>query len=332
MDFSIKIILYIVILGLLFLGFYQLFRSIVLKDKIKQNMDKVYTKLASKDKKRISDIERERREYGTVGGKNGNTMNKMLDKVDNLLIYSEASVRRPWLNTSTFIVLEVIGFCITFLIILLFIGNIVGAILLGFVAVCIPFVVMSVKADAAYKNTEKQMTLCVNIVSNMSMSTSNMVTVIKEVSPYMTYPLSGAMQRAVSAANLTGDDSECIRKLSREIEHPMFVRFIRHLEICAKNDSDFKSVAKDYSEQVDTALKNSRRMKAIFDNGRGNILTLIGVSVLMIIMMASYTDGSGGVIGMLVDMSHDFFGAVVLIFTGIIYLCAFLYMMLGMRR
>lgn len=332
MNLSIKLLFYLAILVLLFVAFYQLFRSIVLKEKIKQNMDRVYTKLADKDKKRISDIEKERREYGTVGGKNGNTMNKMLDKVDNLLIYSEASVRHPWLNTSTFIVLEVLGFCLTFLFILLFVGNMVGAILLSFVAVCIPFVVMSVKADSAYKSTEKQMTLCVNIVSNMSMSTSNIVTVIKEVAPYMAYPLAGAMQRAVSAANLTGDDSECIRKLSREIEHPMFVRFIRHLEICAKNDSDFKSVAKDYSDQVDTALKNSRRMKAIFDNGKANILTLIGVSVVMICMMAGYTDDNGGVIGMLVSMSHDLFGAVVLIFTGIIYLCAFLYMMLGMRR
>lgn len=330
MSVGLKLLFYLVILGLLYITYYQLFRSIVLKDRIKHNMDKVYTKLASKDKKRISDIEKERREYGTVGGQKGNAINKVLDKMDNLLIYSGAIVRFPWLNTSTLIVLEILGMCILFLFLLLVVGNLVPAILFSFLASTVPFLVMSIKADDAYKCTERQMTLCVNIVSNMGVSTNNIVTVIKEVAPYMAYPLKGAMERAVSAANLTGDDSICVRQLSREIEHPMFVRFIRHLEICAKNDSDFKSVAKDYSGQVDAALKNSRRMKAIFDNGKGSILSLIGVSVVMICMMAGYMGEN--VFAMIYEMSHDLFGALVLIFTGLVYIAALLYMVLGMRR
>ncbi len=330
MDFSVKLLFYIAILGLLFLAYYQLFRSIVLKDKIKQNMDRVYTKLASKDKKRISDIEKERREYGTVGGKNGNAFNKILDKIDNLLIYSGVGITYPWLNTSTLIALEVLGLCLIFLILILFVGNIVVSVLVSCVFAVIPFLVLSVKADEAYRCTEKQMTLCVNIVSNMSVSTNNIVTVIKEVAPYMAYPLAGAMERAVSTANLTGDDSSCVRQLTREIEHPMFVRFLRHLEICSKNDSDFKSVAKDYAVQVDAALKNARRMKAIFDNGKASIISLIGISLVMIGMMAGYTDS--GIGEMLVNMSHDLFGAVILIFTGMVYLAAVLYIVLGMRR
>ena len=330
MKTSTVVIVYAVILLLLFIGFYLLFQSMSLREVVKDRMGKIYTDLASKDRKRISEIEMERLQYGTVGGKKGSSINKILDKVDKLIIYSGWGVKYVWLNTSTYIAVTVAGMGLSFLVVLIIFGNVVMAFFSMLMVIILPIVRMSMLADKAYRCTEKQLTLCVNNVANTSASTNNIVTVISDVSRYMTYPLNTAMERAVSTANLTGDSAACIRQLCREIEHPLLIRFLRHLEICSRNDSDFKTVARDYSEQVDAALKAARRQKAIFSNGKGNITSLLIISMVMIAMMASYTGTSVWV--MLVDMSHDLFGALVLIFTGIIYLVAILYMVLGMRR
>jgi len=330
MDTIIVVLVYAVILLLLFFGFYQLFQSMSLREVVKERMDKIYTDLASKDRRRVDEIELERRQYGTVGGKNGSSINKVLDKIDNLIIYSGWGVKYVWLNTSTYIAVTVLFMCLVFMTVLVFFGNIVLAFFSMLMVVIIPIVRMTMLADRAYKCTEKQLTLFVNNVANMSASTNNIVTVVADVTRYMTYPLNTAMERAVATAKLTGDDSACVRQLCREIEHPLFVRFLRHLEICSRNDSDFKTVARDYSGQVDQALKAAQRQKQIFANGKGNITSLLIISLVMIAMMASYT--GMGFMEMLIDMSHDIFGAVVLIFTGIIYLVAILYMVLGMRR
>ena len=52
------------VFSLLVTGFYLLFKSLILKEKIKANVDKVYSQLSERNEKRVKDLELQRRRYG----------------------------------------------------------------------------------------------------------------------------------------------------------------------------------------------------------------------------------------------------------------------------
>lgn len=330
MDAFSKMAIYAGIFLLLAYGFFMLFRSIVLREGMKIGLDKLHTKLASRDNKRIDEIEAERRMYGSVIGKESGAIGRFLTKVDNMLIYSGASIRHKWLNTSSFLALYIVCGGLMFIFVLFLSNNLILALLVVLFVLILPVFKMTTAADNAYRSVETQMSLCVNLVANMGDATNSIMVVLREIAPYMSEPLRTTIYRAISTANLTGVEGDGIRQLCREIEHPMFVQFIRHLEISAKNEADFRNIARDYSGQVDMAIRAAQRQKAIFANGRGSILLLMGVGILLICMLLGML--GDGIVVMLAEMSQNAFGILVLIVTCILYVSAILYMMLGMRR
>lgn len=315
---------------LLMASFYLILKSIFLRERMKQGMEQIYTKLASKDNKRLENIEMLRRRYGSVVGKESGIFGRFLLSVDNMLTYSGFSIRYKWLNTSTYLVLCIVGGGVVFIGALLLGSHLLVAALATTFVLVLPIFRMVTAADNAYRCVETQMVLCVNLVANMGDATNSVTVVLKEVAPYMSDPLRTTIYRALSTIELTGVESDGIRQLCREVEHPMFVQFIRHLEITAKNDADFRKVARDYATQVDMSMRAAERQKGIFAKGRASILTLQGVGILLIYMLCSYTGSS--VFFTLSEMSTNAFGILVLFVLSGVYVGAILYMLLGLRR
>lgn len=318
-----------VVFILLSVGFGLLFESLILKEKIKANMDKVYKGLAEKNDKRVKDLEIERRRYGNIDSKK-NFFEKRMDKLDHLLVYSGFSVKVGWLNTSTYIVVNVVGGALLFLVTFVLTNNLVLAAVFAAVPILAVYFWMCSISDKRYKTVEGQLSFCVNMVANVSGSTNDLVTVFDSVSGYMGEPLRTAMKRAVSVAGMTGSAADCVNVLAREIEHPLFIRFVRNLEICAKADADYKNVARDYAPQVERYVRASERKRAIFANGRNQILLLAGLGVGLI--YASCDALGTGFSATINGMMQSMLGTVVLIFEGLLFSGAILYAIFGMRR
>ena len=314
---------------LLVVGFTLLFQSLILKERIKANVDKVYAQLAERNDKRVRDLEIQRRRYGNIDT-NKNAIEKYMDKLDRMLIYSGFSVKIGWLNTSTYIVLNVIGGSLIFLVTFVITSNLVLAVLLAVIPVlALLFWMMSI-CDQKYKSVEGQLSFCVNMVANVSGNTNDLVTVFDQVAPYLGEPLRSSIQRAVSVAGMTGSSADCVNMLAREIEHPLFIRFVRNLEICAKADADYKNVARDYAPQVERFVRAAERRRAIFANGRSQILLLTALGVGLI--YASCDALGAGFAETMQGMMNSTLGTIVLIFEGILFASAILYSIFGMRR
>lgn len=314
---------------LLVVGFTLLFQSLILKERIKANVDKVYAQLAERNDKRVRDLELQRRRYGNIDT-NKNAIEKYMDKLDRMLIYSGFSVKIGWLNTSTYIVLNVIGGSLIFLVTFVITSNLVLAVLLAVIPVlALLFWMMSI-CDQKYKSVEGQLSFCVNMVANVSGNTNDLVTVFDQVAPYLGEPLRSSIQRAVSVAGMTGSSADCVNMLAREIEHPLFIRFVRNLEICAKADADYKNVARDYAPQVERFVRAAERRRAIFANGRSQILLLTALGVGLI--YASCDALGAGFAETMQGMLNSTLGTIVLIFEGILFASAILYSIFGMRR
>lgn len=314
----------------LLMGFFAMFKSLIFRESVKKSMDRIYTTLASKDAERLERLDEERRKYGTISSTGSGAIGRFMERVDNLLVYSGWSIRYTWLNTSTFILLYVVGGGCLFLVSYALSGNLMLAVLMVLVVGIFPIFRMSTAADNAYKSVESQLVLCVNMVANLGDATDSIIVVLEEVAPFMTNPLRTLIRRAVSTANLAGKESDGIRQLCREVEHPLFVQFIRHLEVSSKNSADFRVVARDFSGQVDAAIRAANKQREIFNGGKSNIIALMAVGAVMMYMIATFDGSSIGAVFM--AMSHSVFGMIVLLYVIAIYGAAVLYMMLGMRR
>lgn len=324
-EYSVMAVVFV----LLATGFWLLFESLVLKEKIKANVDKVYKELAEKNEKRVKDLELERRRYGNIDSKK-NFFEKKLDKLDHMLVYSGFSVKVGWLNTSTYVVMNVVGGGVLFLVTYVLTTNLVLAVIFAVTPMMVVYLWMCSICDRRYKIVEGQLSFCVNMVANVSGSTNDLVTVFDGVSGYMGEPLRTSMKRAVSVAGMTGSAADCVNVLAREIEHPLFIRFIRNLEICAKADADYKNVARDYAPQVERYVRASERKRAIFANGRNQILLLVGLGIGLI--YASCDALGAGFMVTINAMMQSLLGMVVLIFEGLLFGGAILYAIFGMRR
>ena len=317
------------VFSLLVTGFYLLFKSLILKEKIKANVDKVYSQLSERNEKRVKDLELQRRRYGNIDS-NKNALEKHMDKLDHMLVYSGFSVKVGWLNTSTYLVLNVVTGALIFLVTFVLTNNLVLAILFMAVPMIAVLLWMMSICDQKYKSVEGQLSFCVNMVANVSGNTNDLVTVFDQVAPYLGEPLRSAIQRAVSVAVMTGSTSDCVNMLAREIEHPLFIRFVRNLEICSKADADYKNVARDYAPQVERFVRAAERKRAMCANGRSQILllTLLGLGLIY----ASSSALGAGFVETIRGMMGSVLGMVVLVFEGILFSSAVLYALFGMRR
>jgi len=338
MNGIVTVLCYLAILVLLAIGFYMLFQSMTLINSARRNMDKIYNHLHEKDKLRAAEMERIRQEYGTTSGKMDGKVSKitsMLIKLDKVLIHSGVGITYRWLNPSTYMVLSVVGFALAVILFTLILKNVALGIILGMIAVIAPYVYMVLQTDKNYRNTEDQLSYFIDMIANNSATTNDIITVMEETAKYSSEPVSGAIGRAIATSNMAGEGQNktdlFINQLTREIEHPLFIRFVRHLDICSKGDADYRKVAKDFSVQAEEMLASMERQRAIFENGRNEIILMIVLGVVATAMSSSnFADAS--LLELISNMSKDLIGIIVLVVEAILYGATILYVILGSRR
>ena len=331
MNPVVYITLSAVVFALLFIGFYLLMRSASLMDAARDNMNRIMQQLHDKEEKRVAQVELERRKYGSMTGsaKGEGLASRFLMSIDNKLIYSEISVSHPWLNASVYITLNIVVFCVALLLGMLFL-NFVAGILIAVVVVMVPYAYITHLCNVNYRNTESQLKLFINLVASNSAMTGDLLTVLEMSAPYVINPIRGAIDRALSTAKLSEQTDEAIWQLTREIEHPMFVEFIRNLDISSKHKSDFRSVAKDFSVQADQSLKALVRRRAIFSNTRGEILTMLLLGIALLVLTASFCGTN--IFALISEMSRSVLGLVCLLLEAVIFGSTIIYLVVGRRR
>lgn len=311
-------------------GFYLLLRSISLIEAAKLNMEKLMTQLYTHNDRRVSQIERQRRQYGTsANGKEG-FFTGLLRKLDNLLIYSELSIKYEWLNASIYIILNIVLVAAVFLLAYILWGSFLGAVILAVTAVAAPLGYMSHLSNANYRQTEEQLKFFINVVSSNSMATNDIITVLEMSAPHIGNPIRNAVYRAVASSRVSGKSDDCIWQLTREMEHPLFVSFIRNLDICSKNDADYRNVAKDFAMQADQSIKELEKQRAIYSNSRVEISIMFVIGIVLSYMVCGFAEND--LIGIIVEMSQSSIGIVCLLIECILFGSTLLYLLFGKRR
>lgn len=331
MNPIVEKVIWVIIVSLLFVGIFLLLQSISFIDAARRNMNRIMGELHKKDDMRVKDAELKRRRYGTTSGSGAKEglVSRMLKKVDDKLVYSEFSIQHAWLNASVYLIFSLVAGAGVLLLGLILVNLPVG-ILLAFTVVIGPYAYLTHQANKNYHNTEMQLQFFINLVASNSVASSDIMTVLEMSAPYVSNPIKGAIYRAISTARLSGKSDDAVWQLTREIEHPIFVNFIRNLDICAKHDADFRSVAKDFALQADQQVSSLEKLRAIFDNARNEILLMIVVGVVLSFMVARFCGLS--LFSVLEEMTHSAGGMICITIECLIYACTAVYVLLGRRR
>lgn len=316
---------------LLFAGFFLLMQSISFISAARRNMGRIMSELRAKDARRVKEAERVRRRYGTTSGSGTKEsfVSGVLRKLDDKLLYSEVAVKHTRVNASVYLISTVIAAAVVFLAGMLLVNMLFGG-MLALAVVIVPYAYLSHLANRNYHNTELQLQFFINLVASNSVATSDILTVLEMSAAYTTNPIRGAVYRATSTARLSGKADDAIWQLTREMEHPIFVNFIRNLDICAKHDADFRAVAKDFAVQAEQSITSLERLRAIFDNSRNEILLMTAVGVLLSFMVAGFCDTS--LFQVLAEMTQSAGGMACIAFECIIYAATAVYVLVGRRK
>lgn len=320
----------LLVLLLLILGFFLLFRSFSLLQLARRNMDNIMRGLREKSEKKIVDAEKERRAFGSTGrGDRSGAGIMLLSAIDDKLVYSEFSIKFRWLNASSYLILSILVATFAFLVGYLA-GGILIALIVMVVAVLAPYCYIDHVANENYLKTEQHLEFFIESVSSNAVASSDLLTILEKIAPRMANPIRDAIYRAIATARVSGKSDDGIWQLIREIEYPLFKEFLRNLEICGKQDADYRSVAQDFSKQVRQRLKAIERQRAIYQNARYEVILTMVVGVFLSFQTASLCERS--LFEVIADMRTTVLGLVCLVGEVLIYTASMLYVLVGKRR
>lgn len=316
---------------LLVVGFYLLFRAAQMIDRAQINMNHLMANLRERKEASVKKTEAARRKYGSTSedGKDPGPFTALLTAIDNRLTWSGVSVERPWFTASVYVVVTFVLAIIAFGITLAFFNWIIALVAAGLVII-LPFAYVTVLTNQAYHNTEVQLKFFISLVASNSAMASDLVNVLEMAAPYVTNPIRGAILRAANTARVKGNPDEAVWQLEREVEHPLFRSFIRNLDICSKNDGDFRSVAKDFSVQAEQSIAQLEKQRAIFANARNEVILMVGVGVALSFMSANFCERD--LFEVLSEMRGSLVGIAILFAEVLIYLATLGYVLLGKKR
>ena len=320
----------IFILLLLLAGFFALIVSVSMINDARAQMDEIMRRLHEKAERTVEDAEKKRLNYGTTTKKEQDGFAvRLLSHLDDRLVYSGLTNSYPWLGPSIYIAGTIIISAILFLL-----GFLIGGFIVGFlfliVSVFVPYIIISNLAYSNYLATEKDLEYFISSVSSNAIASADLMTILRKVSPSCSEPVKSAIGRATATMNATAKADAGVARLVREIEYPLFKEFIRNLDICGKQDADFRAVAEDFQKQAEMQLRAIERQRAIFVNARNEVLLMIGMGVLLTFMTANFSEMT--VWGMINDMRHSLLGIVCLAGEVIIYASALIYILVGKRK
>lgn len=316
---------------LLAVGFFLVFRAASMIDRARINMNHLMANLRERKEATVKKTEAARRQYGSTSedGKDPGLFTSLLQGIDNRLTWSGVSIERPWFNASVYITVTLVFAFVAFGILLVLVNWVIAAVAAGLIVI-LPFAYITFLTNQAYHNTEVQLKFFISLVSSNSSMAGDLVNVLEMAVPFVTSPIKGAILRAVSTARIKGDQNEAVWQLEREIEHPLFRSFIRNLDICSKNDGDFRSVAKDFSVQAEQSLAQLEKQRAIFANARNEVILMVGVGIALSFMSANFCERD--LFEVLIEMKSSLIGIVILLLEIVIYLATLGYVLLGKKR
>lgn len=148
-----------------------------------------------------------------------------------------------------------------------------------------------------YRNkriTEKHLLELLNLISDYSLSESEITMILYRCGRMLPEPLKGALVKCHLSARSTGDTEQALYELRRSIDHFLFREIILLLELCSRSDSDYQKVITGCRDIVGRYLKEEKEKAGVIRSLVGEAALMTGVAAYGIGTMLREFAGDAG--------------------------------------
>lgn len=267
----------ILLLIILAVGMYFLIRLIRISDPVQKVKDKV----DELDRQRILD----------TGQRKKKRLERFLDKLDEQL--TQAGIKRilPKATVEIFFLFNVLEFTVVFMVA----GDgILIPLLEAGIAVYINKLIIDMLRYRNKKITEKHLLELLNLISDFSISESEITTIFFKCGQMMPEPLKSPLIQCHVSTRNTGNVRQALYELRRSNEHFLFKEIVLLLELCSHSDSNYQKVVNGCRELVNGYLKEEKTKTSVVKSLIGEAALMTAVAVYGISTMLKEFAGDVG--------------------------------------
>ncbi len=168
------------------------------------------------------------------------------------------------------------------------------------------------------RQIEGQMLNFMNLLENYSRTTEDILDIFGRIILYLEGRLKDVVEESYFVGMRTGSTQDAFTFLYEHTAHPKFQTFIRNMEICSRHDANYGEIIRDSRKTWQGYLHYEQEKKEIRNNGRVELLLILGSSSYILYMMNGFTQKP-----LLTGLLETTIGQGIIVYCGIILLCCF---------
>lgn len=209
----------------------------------------------------------------------------LLTKFDHILDFCGIKTRLSFINAESFFILTAMLCIIIFILTIKIEGLVIYGILSVFITLISVFLGIFVLYTINYKKTEQNIFTFMNLLSNYSRSSSDIINIMGQIYDFLDEPLHSQVKKCYDEGIHTGDVQYALENLSKAIEHKHLKMIIKNISVCSQFENNYEDVVQDSRQMLQEYLAGKEVRKEIYNAGKANILIIAGFSFLIFFIL-----------------------------------------------
>lgn len=223
-------------------------------------------------------------------------LQKYLDRLDEKLLQAGVKKYLPRAGVELYFLVNLLEFTLIFC---LTGEGILLPLLSAGLAVYLNGLILDILCYRNKRITEKHLLELLNLISDYSLSESEITMILYRCGRMLPEPLKSALVKCHLSARSTGDTEQALYELRRSIDHFLFREIILLLELCSRSDSDYQKVITGCRDMVSRYLKEEKEKAGVIRSLVGEAALMTGVAAYGIgTMLREFAGDAGFATGM----------------------------------
>ncbi|MDE6639918.1 MAG: hypothetical protein K2K63_05295 [Acetatifactor sp.] len=141
-----------------------------------------------------------------------------------------------------------------------------------------------------FRRTEENLTKLLDFLGNYSITSGEITGIFGQISRYMEEPVKSALDACCYEAATTGDVGMALLAMAERIEHPKFKELARNMEVSVRYCADFSVLVNSSRRSLREYLRVARERRGMLREGAINLALLAGMSIVVLLIVGSFTE------------------------------------------
>ena len=261
---------YIFIFGMLFTGFYLLFRRIRWLEIFSAAMKRTEREMSESARRRLLS---DRRKLLLL-----QSDNTIWYRLERELYYCGFKRSMPYLTVELWLVFNGIMLAVAFLLFLFLFGNPLMAVAGTLPFVIAEYLIMRICRARETRSVKENLLKLLNFLGNYSITAGEVTGIFNQISKYMDEPIRSALNECCYEAQTTGDAGMALLVMAEKIEHPKFKELAYNMEVSIRYCADFKALVDGSRRSLREYLRMGEERKGILREAVINMTMLLAMS------------------------------------------------------